>query len=222
MPKITSYNYLGPLAFSDRLIGVFGGVTNGVSLQQFRDFFGVGTNIIPVPFYPPADQQAMPEYGKNNDFILVQETNRLYQKKNNAFPPENQPTAVMQGTKVNDAVVSLETSWSSHKIDEYIRGAVAVAMDLVPGEVKRVPFFSKVLLESLRVSFGPDSFQVRLLLSDGQLITTQAGTGAATIGAVSVSINTLAPAVVAAGYNVEFTNTGNSPLTGVLRTIPTA
>lgn len=221
MPAITSFNSLGPLAYSDRLIGVFGGTTNGVSLQQFRDFFGVGTNIIFVPTYPATDQ-ANPKYGKNGDVLLCTDTNRLYQKAANAFPPVAQPTGVLQGTKVDDDAISALTSWSSQKIDQYIRGAVAVVLDLTPNVARRLPFFSKVLLESLRVSFGPDSFQLRLLLADGTLITSATGTGAACIGAISFSINSLTLAQAAGGYNVEFTNTGASVNTALLRTIPTA
>lgn len=221
MPKISTYNFVGPLAYSDRLVGVFNGSTNGVTLQQFRDFFGVGTNIITVPTYPVANQ-ADPALGKNGDMILTLDTNQLYRKTADAFPPVGQPTAILQGTRVKDSVIAPDTSWSSQQIDSYIRGAVAVVMDLAPGVARRVPFFSKVLLESLRVSFGPDAFQVRLLLSDGTLITTANGAGAACIGQVSASITNLSAGQAAGGFNVEFTNTGNTPTTALMRTIPIA
>ena len=200
-------------------MGVFGGKANAVSLEQLRDFFGVGTNIIPVDTYP-VDDQASPLFGKNGDLILTRDTNRIYQKTANAFPPKNSPTAVLEGTKVDDTKMALDTSWSSRKIDEYIRGAVAVALDLAPAEVKRVPFFAKVLLESLRISLGPDTLQARLLLSNGNVVTTQNGTGAAVIGAVSLAIDTMTAAEAAAGYNVEFSNPNAAAITALLRTIP--
>lgn len=219
MPSISKLAAVVGIAWTDLLVGVFGGATDKVSLQQLRDFFGMGTNIIFVPTYPVANQ-ADPALGKNGDLILCNDTNRLYKKANDAFPPINQPTGVFEGTRVKDSVIATDTSWSSQQIDSYIRGAVAVVMDLAPNVARRVPFFSKVLLESLRVTFGPDSFQVRLLLPDGTLITTAAGTGAACIGQVSASITNLTAAQVALGYNVEFTNTGNAVLTAQLRTIP--
>jgi len=219
MPAISSFNYQGPLAFSDRLIGVFGGATNGVSLQQFRDFFGVGTNWVMVASYPTTDQ-ANPIYGKNGDVILCLDTNHFYRKAANAFPPVDQPSGKLQGTKVNDTVIAGDTSWSSQKIDQFIRGAVAVALDLAPNASRRVPFLTKVLLETLRVTFGTDSLTTRLLLADGTAVSTASGTGAACIGQMSVSINNLTAAQVAAGYNVEITNTSAGQLTALLRTIP--
>lgn len=218
--KISGLNPLArPFTFGDEFPLNNGGATFRASLDDLRDFMGVGTNIVTAATYPASDQ-SNPVYGKNGDLLLALDTNALYRKTAGLFPPVNQPTALLQGTRVNDTVIASDTSWSSVRIDQYIRGAVAVVLDLAPGVAKRVPFFSKVLLESLRVSLGTDTFQVRLLLADGTVVTTQNGTGAATIGAVSVSIGNLNNTQVAAGYNVEFTNTSTVPLTALLRTIP--
>ncbi len=221
MPKISLLPASDPkvLSWTDLVVGVVAGVTDRILLSQLRDLFGTGTNIFPVPTYP-ADANTNPAYGKLGDLLLTGDTNNLYQRTASGYPDVSLPTLHLAGTKVDDAALSPLTSWSSQKIDSFIRGAVAVVMDLAPNAARRVPFFSKVLLESLRVSFGPDSFQVRLLLADGTVITSASGTGAACIGQVSASITNLTAAQVALGYNVEFTNTGGSVLTALVRTIP--
>lgn len=218
--KISGLNPLArPFTFGDEFPLNNGGATFRASLDDLRDFMGVGTNIVTAATYPASDQ-SNPVYGKNGDLLLALDTNALYRKAAGVFPPVGQPTAVLQGTRVKDSVIASDTSWSSAQIDQFIRGAVAVVLDLAPAVPKRVPFFSKVLLESLRVAAGQDSLQVRLLLLDGTVVITQNGGGAATIGAVSVAINNLTLAQATVGYTVEFTNTGNAALTALLRTIP--
>ena len=218
--KISGLNPLArPFTFGDEFPLNNGGATFRASLDDLRDFMGVGTNIVTAATYPASDQ-SNPVYGKNGDLLLALDTNALYRKTAGVFPPVNQPTALLQGTRVNDGVIAPDTSWSSRKIAEYIRSAVAVVLDLAPNVPKRVPFFSKVLLESLRVSFGIDAFTVRLLLADATVISTSSGTGAATIGQISASINNLTAAQVLGGYNVEFTNTSAAALTAQVRTIP--
>jgi hypothetical protein len=212
MPKISALNpFVGPFSFSDEFPVNNNGATVRGNLQQLRDFFGVGTNIIPVGTYPSSDQ-GNPLYGKNGDLILVLDTNNLYRKVNNAFPAVNAPTAVLQGTKVADNVISTTTSWSSFKIDQYIRGGVAASIAFRTGDtVKTLAFFSRILIESLTIVRGTNSFQLRLILPDG----TVAASGTS-IGAISVAIGALSNAQVANGYEIEITYTGSQAFTSAL------
>jgi hypothetical protein len=205
MPAISSYNYTGPLAYSDRLIGVFSGATNGVSLQQFRDFFGVGTNIISVPTYPVDPTAA--ELGKNGDILLVDGTGKLYRRANGTYPPESQSFMSMQGTRVNDTAVSAETSWSSAKIQRMLASTRNAHLTFVAGALTKVlSWRSRFAVETLTVNRGTNEFSFKIIKSNG----TQVGTYA-TAADVNLAVAALSDADVQAGFDLEISYTGTAP-----------
>ena len=213
MPKISSYNYSGPLAYSDRLIGLFGGATNGVSLQQFRDFFGVGTNIKPVNVYPadPAD----PIYGKNGDLLLVTSTGRIYQRANDTYPGVDNQLMTIQGTRINDAVASTETSWSSDKILRALGSTRNAHLSFAPGAVKVLTYKTRIVIEQLSINRGTNEFSFRLIKSNAAVVGTYTN-----FGDVNVAISQLSSADLTAGFDIEITYTGAASIcTAVYRSV---
>lgn len=207
MPKISDYNYQGPLAWSDRLIGVFNGATNGVSLEQFRAFFGVGTNFYSLPQYP-ADP-TLPEYGKNGDIMMVTTTGNLYRRANGTYPPANTPFMTMQGTRVNDGVVSVETSWSSDKIARMLASTRNAHLSFTPADPTRIlTYKNRVAIEELSINRGINEFSYRLVKSSGTLVGTYPN-----FGDLNLAVGQLSAADVTAGFDLEITYVGSALLT---------
>lgn len=207
MPKISDYGFNGPLAFSDKFVGVFGGSTQAPTLQQLRDFFGVGTNINTLAQYPLDPANA--NYGKDGDILLIASTGNLYRRVAGSYPAENVPFMTLQGTRVNDAAVGTDTSWSSDKIKRMLDSTRNAHLTFTADRLTVIlTYKTRIAIEELSVNRGSLEFSFRVVKSNAAVVGVYP-----TFGDVNLAVGQLSSADVAGGFDIEISYTGNAPLT---------
>jgi len=204
MPKISTYDPTNMPSWGDRVLGVFGGATDTVTLETLRALFGTGTNFLPVPVYPT--DPAAPALGKDGDVLLVTSTGNLYRRAAGSYPPASAPFMNLQGTRVNDAALSPDTSWSSVKIQRMLASTRNAHLAFTAGALTKVlSWRTRFAIETFLVNRGTNEFSFRLIKSSGSQVGTYA-----TPADVNLAVAALSDADVLAGFDVEITYTGTA------------